>query len=273
MSRKKNLDAFKKGVSTERSRAKLIVAAAGIFALLLIAFYLLRTDKVIEKEGPVALPKFSAIPDIGERKKAFFEFLIPFIESSNEKVLELRAEVEKLQGAFEKNGSLNEKQLQRLREIEIQYEFNPDDGINAQTFRDVMARVDIIPPSLALAQAALESAWGTSRFAQQGNNLYGIWCYEPGCGLIPRRRPPGRTYEVQRFDSPRQCFDAYIHNLNTNSHYGSMRAIRRALRRNGSEIRGYDLAEGLSRYSEEGFTYVSKVQSLIGANNLGEYDR
>lgn len=270
---KTTVETLQKGVTTERSRARILIASAGVFALLLIAFYVVRKDKaVVEMDGPVSMPKFSDIPDIKERKKAFFEFLTPFIESSNEEVLKLRKELIKLQKAYVANGRLNEEQAKRFREIETLYEFNPDDGVSEQEFRDVLARVDIVPPSLALAQAALESAWGTSRFAQEGNNLYGIWCYEPGCGLIPRRRPPGKTYEVQSFDSPRQCFEEYIHNLNTNVHYGSMRAIRRALRRNGSEIRGYDLAEGMSRYSQEGFTYVSKVQNLIGANGLGAYD-
>ncbi len=274
MTRNKNVEALKEGVSMERSRARLLVAAAGLFAVLLTIFYFYRSGPIERvSRKPVTLPDFSKVVDIAERKKAFFDFLVPFIESSNREVLRLREEVLDLQEVFEKKGALSNRELDRLREIELSYKFNPDDGVDALTFRDVLARVDIIPPSLALAQAALESAWGTSRFATKGNNLYGIWCYEPGCGMIPRRRPAGKTYEVQSFSNPRECFDAYIYNLNTNSVYGSMRAIRRALRRSDATITGYELAVGMTRYSQEGYVYVGKVQSLISSNRLAEYDK
>ncbi len=76
-----------------------------------------------------------------------------------------------------------------------------------------------------------------------------MWCYEPGCGIVPRKRPTGKTYEVAKYETPRDSFAAYFKNLNTNRYYLEMRAIRRSFRGKELAFSGHDLAEGLSRYS------------------------
>jgi len=223
-------------------------------------------------ERSVELPDFAAIEDARERKKQFFAFLLPFAEEANETALAQRKVVLDLQKKREKRGSLSKRDLRILNELLVEYEFEPIEQVGERTFHDLLSRIDIIPPSLALAQAALESGWGTSRFAKQGNNLFGIWCYEPGCGLVPKRRPPGKTYEVKSYPTPAESFADYIKNLNTNKAYASMRAIRRALRRNDAKLTGFDLAEGLERYSQERWLYVQKVQDLIRSNQIAKYD-
>lgn len=275
MARKPNMKYLKDDRPANKSRARLIVSLAGLFGLLLVVIYFFfsASEVVIEeKEEPVTLPNFNAIKDISERKKAFFDFLLPYIENSNEQILILREEVKTLKTTFEQSNDLSESAVQRVRELQAKYKLDTDDGIEAQSFLDLLSRIDVIPPSLALAQAALESGWGTSRFARKGNNLYGIWCYELGCGMVPKKRTAGKKHEVQTFLSPKGCFDSYAHNLNTNPSYGRMRAIRRALRRNGKELAGVDLAEGMERYSEEGYYYVEKVQRVIRSNALEQFD-
>ncbi|MCH6256903.1 glucosaminidase domain-containing protein [Puniceicoccaceae bacterium K14] len=256
----------------KQNRAQLVVWLSGVFALsLVIIYFVFRSGPVVE-EDPVVMPDFSKIKDIQERKNAFFDFLLPFIEESNKHTLKVRREVKKLSAAYDKSGKLSEKTVERIRTLQATYKFDEEDEIDEYTFVDLLSRIDIIPASLALSQAALESGWGTSRFALEGNNLYGIWCYKPGCGMIPKRRPAGRSYEVQSFLSPKGCFDSYILNLNTNPHYGSLRAIRRAIRRNEGQLVGVDLAEGLERYSEEGFLYIEKIQRIIRSNDLERFD-
>ena len=127
-------------------------------------------------------------------------------------------------------------------------------------------RVDIIPVALALVQAANESAWGTSRFATQGNNFFGQWCYQAGCGLVPAARVPGADHEVARFSSPYHSVAAYFANLNTNPAYRPLRDIRYRLRQQDAPVTAIALARGLSQYSERGETYVGELISMIRNN-------
>ena len=132
--------------------------------------------------------------------------------------------------------------------------------------------MDIIPPSLVMAQAANESAWGTSRFATQGNNLFGQWCFNQGCGLVPRSRPEGMSHEVEVFDSPYQSIRSYITNLNRHNAYQGLRDRRDALRAQGQFPDGATLAGGLEAYSERGQAYVHEIRAMINSNGLPDYD-
>ena len=219
------------------------------------------------------MPDFQDIDDISERKAAFFSFLEPFSEDANRAIRRDRARLLAAERRF-LNGPLGRREIRWLRQQMEAYgiEADPDAPLDGEALEKLELRMDIIPPSLALAQAALESGWGTSRFAQQGNNLFGIWCYEPGCGIVPERRPAGATYEVKSYPTPRQSFEDYMRNLNSNAAYRSLWLIREQRRLNGEPITGYALAEGLYRYSQEEWAYVSKVQNLILNNNLEKYD-
>ena len=129
-------------------------------------------------------------------------------------------------------------------------------------------RVDIIPASLVLAQAANESAWGTSRFTLEGNNIFGQWCYEEGCGIVPRRRAAGATHEVRRFETIEEAVAAYFVNINTNPVYQYLRELRAQMRVQQLELNPLVLAFGLGRYSERGGNYIDEVQSIIIQNDL-----
>lgn len=269
MRRKPNLK-WLRGVDWEKgSQRDLAVFIAG--ACLFMILGSLFMDLMIS-EDEREMPDFAMISDISERKQAFFEYMLPFAEEANDKIIEQRVEVENFLSEFLRKGKLARRGNARVDALLEEYKFEPVETFEEQTFKDLLSRVDEIPPSLALSQAALESAWGSSRFAREGYNLFGMWCYEPGCGMIPRRRPAGQSYEVSKYDSPQESFAAYIKNLNTNRHYVGMRSIRRELRRTEEKLNGYDLAVGLDRYSQEGWNYISKVQSLIRSNRLGRFD-
>ena len=138
--------------------------------------------------------------------------------------------------------------------------------------QQLLLRVDKVPASLALSQAAIESAWGTSRFAVKGNNLFGQWCYKKGCGLVPLRRNAGSNHEVAKFASVANSVNAYMRNINTHRAYADLRANRAQLRQAEQDVTGHLLAENLMFYSELREVYVHEVQAVIRINKLAQYD-
>jgi Bax protein len=129
-----------------------------------------------------------------------------------------------------------------------------------------LARVDTVPLSLVLAQAANESSWGQSRFAQEGNNLFGEWCFREGCGIVPEQRSAGKSHEVAAFDSVNASVRSYLHNLNTGRAYAALRKLRQQARAAGEAPKAMVLASGLARYSERGLAYVHEIKAMIRSN-------
>ncbi len=220
-----------------------------------------------------SLPDFTGIRDIKERKTAFFGFLLPFIREANGEIRRQRVQLENLRKKREFS-DLNRRDIWWLEEharafgIDIDKEQLEWDDL----IEELELRMDEIPPSLSLAQASLESAWGTSRFAKKGNNLFGIRCYKPGCGTVPRLRPAGASYEVTSYPSPLGSFKDYMILLNSNPVYRQMWILRRNARLNGDPLEGSVLAGGLRRYSSEGEAYIQKVRKMIRDNSLQEFD-
>lgn len=245
-----------------------ILISGGSIALV-IALALLRPGPLWHR----SLPDFQRIDDIGERKEAFFEFLLPYVEEANAGIASQRRHLQRLSGRVG-NAPLDRRSRYWLEQLAEEHQVELGSGPEELqvAILELLLRVDRIPASLALAQAALESGWGTSRFAQKGNNLYGIWCYDPGCGIVPLHRPTGASYEVARYRSPAECFSAYINALNANPAYRPLWTLRQQARLNGDRPAGYQLAGGLRRYSQEGDRYISKVRSVIQGNDLAELD-
>src|SRR5690606_15885495 len=113
-------------------------------------------------------------------------------------------------------------------------------------------RINKVPPSLVLTQAANESAWGTSRFALDANNLFGQWCFTEGCGIVPANRATDAKHEVKHFDSVQDAVASYLRNINTHRAYRVLRKLRLELENKGEIASGYQLAGELGSYSERG---------------------
>jgi Bax protein len=160
-----------------------------------------------------------------------------------------------------------------LWDLARKYDVKTDDLHDIGFISRLLHRVDVLPPSLVLAQAANESAWGTSRFAQKGNNLFGQWCYTEGCGLVPANRSDEYHYEVKSFSSVEEAINAYFRNLNTFPVYQDLRVIRQSLRDDSKPIDGISLTEGLGRYSTRGAEYIDDLKRMIYKNDLLERDR
>ena len=139
---------------------------------------------------------------------------------------------------------------------------------------ELLKRVDELPPSLVLAQAANESAWGMSRFAQQGRALFGQWCFKAGCGMVPDGREAGAAYyAVRAFPSVAASVRSYYQNLNTHRAYRSLRNLRAHLRDQGLPMDSMQLAEAIGVYSQRGDDYIKEIQTIIRQNDLqARYD-
>lgn len=214
------------------------------------------------------LPDFSRYTDTQERKQAFFDFLFPRVALANQQVLALRNRVESLsdqESLAPSEEAFLDQQAERLR---VEAPVGSEESFEALTHR-----LDIIPPSLVLAQAANESAWGTSRFAREGNNLFGQWCFSPGCGLVPANRTEGAEHEVATFESPYQSVRSYITNLNRHPEYADLRNDREQLREENRMPTGPALAPGLAAYSERGNDYIEEILGMMRTNKLHRYDR
>ena len=126
--------------------------------------------------------------------------------------------------------------------------------------------------SLVLVQVVNESVWGWSRFAQEVNNLFGIWTYDEDKGIKPLNREEGKTHLVRIFDDYGESVSYYMHTLNSHPAYRELREIRQQLRTSGQEIDGHKLAAGLEKYSARGQVYIELIRSLIRQNRWAQLD-
>ena len=225
---------------------------------------------VVTPPPAVALPDFASYVDVKEKKSAFFEYLLPLVRFSNQLVRVDRDLFKRVQSDPINLKSPEAKKI--TRRLNSRYRIVPERFPNLSFLEELDKRIGQIPESLALAQAAKESGWGTSRFSKQANNLFGQWCFTQGCGIVPARRSKGMTHEIQKFDSVGDAIEAYVHNLNTHRAYSSMREKRYSFLKQGKSPSGSELAITLTEYSERGAIYGQEVASLIRYNKLEEYD-
>lgn len=227
-------------------------------------------EKVREGE-PVAnffLAKFpqgiSELDSIEQRKRIFIQILLPIVLSENEKIITDRRKLVTIinRKSFKKDADwLNEK----FQQYKVKNN-NP---------KELLLKMDIIPPSLAIAQAAYESGWGTSRFAIEGNALFGQWSWKENNGMIPEDRGEDEKHEISKFNQIRYAVSAYKNNLNTHPFYDEFRkerARQRAGRLSGS-ISGMKLIEHVHKYSIRGNDYVLGLKKIIEQNALQDFDK
>jgi Bax protein len=158
--------------------------------------------------------------------------------------------------------------LQKLAE---QYKLGKPHFSQAETWRVLLARVDIIPNSLIIAQAVNESNWGRSRFAVYGNNYFGQQCYTPGCGIVPKKRPASSKMEVRKFKDLYDSVKNYVLNLDTNARYRDFRKLRADLRKENRKLDSLKLTPGLKGYAER-TNYAQSIQNIIKKYRLQQYD-
>lgn len=206
---------------------------------------------------------------VSDKKNIFFRLVGSGILQANEKIMSEREHLLK---------AINNKDIQEnewLASLGVKYKVikQESDKLDHQALTKLRKRVDIVPPSLALAQAAEESGWGTSRFAIKGNSLFGQWDFS-GKGIKPKeQRAELGNYGIAAFDSPQDSIEAYMLNLNTHRAYERMRQKRAVFRQQNKEPTGWDLAKTLDKYSERGNDYVKSLHAIMSYNKLNDADQ
>ncbi|KGJ95264.1 glucosaminidase domain-containing protein [Colwellia psychrerythraea] len=204
----------------------------------------------------------SEIP-VKQKKQVFFRLMAPLVLISNENILAERQTV--------KSAPLSSKALLVIAKKYRLFNNTPLTLTENQR-QQLLQQVDIMPPSLALAQAAEESGWATSRFTEEGNAFFGQWDFS-GKGMIPKQqRKELGNYGLARFDSPLDSVEGYMLNINTTSAYKKLRVLRAKLRQENKAITGLELAGTLDKYSERGQAYIDGLRSMIRYNKLEDVD-
>ncbi|WP_290583020.1 glucosaminidase domain-containing protein [Ketobacter sp.] len=205
-----------------------------------------------------------------DKKRYFFFILAPMVLRANETIARQRAFVEGMQQVPQ----WTDADTAQLRAIAEEYGVAaPASPGDSAAFAALLARVDVVPASLAMAQAAIESGWGTSRFASEGNALFGQWTWGEGAIAPERVRTELGNYGIKAFKTPFESITAYMHNLNTHQAYAELRRMRSAARSAGEPLSGKALAAGLLKYSERGEAYVKELRALIRVNRLSAVDQ
>ncbi|WP_022942409.1 glucosaminidase domain-containing protein [Psychromonas hadalis] len=197
------------------------------------------------------------------KKRIFLRMMLPLILLANENILAERKTI--------KTSSLT---ASALVNIAIKYRLIKDKNtpLTDQLITALLTQVDIIPPSLALAQTVEESGWGTSRFAHEGNAFFGQWDFS-GNGIKPKQqRKALGNYGIARFDSPLASVEGYMLNINRASAYSALRTLRAQQRSKNKSSSGVLLAGTLIKYSERGEAYIKGLRALMAYNHLDQAD-
>ncbi|MFN3162028.1 MAG: glucosaminidase domain-containing protein [Pseudohongiellaceae bacterium] len=261
-------------LSRVQELAMAAVTAVGIFVLTLLVAINGPADRTeVPAMEPISVfPDFANIPDIDVKKQQFFDFLEDYIVAENEVIAATREQLRPYVDIVNSGVALSPRERRWILELAEQYRVDTEELSDHGIVTVLWRRVDVVPVSLALAQAANESAWGTSRFTLEGNNLFGQWCYEEGCGIVPARRRQGATHEVKAFESVTSGVQAYLRNINSNPSYQDLRELREDMRYRDEPLNSLRLATGLSRYSQRRSAYVDEVQNIILQNKLQDRD-
>lgn len=214
---------------------------------------------------------FDQLQDVKLKKKLFYLITLPIIHESNRLILEDREMVINIEKKFLR-ADLNENEVNETVRLAVKYKLDYS-TIDLKLYRDLKQRINIIPVSLALAQAIVESGWGQSRFALKGNALYGQWTTNEQKGIIPEDRDEDKTHAVRKFENLQQSVQAYMHNINTHRAYYSFRVVRRIAERVQYTDPISAKVKFLAAYAEIGQEYVDKLELIIESNKLREFDR
>ena len=221
-----------------------------------------RQKKLVKPVALTLLPnEIKMIENTKKRKDFFIQIVLPLILKENGNI---RLDRKRLFSIINKSNNTNlEKKW--LNKKYKQY------GIPSKDLSVLKIRMDEIPVSLALAQAAKETGWGTSRFAQEGNALFGQWTWS-GEGLKPKEADQNQGHKVMKFNVLQASVRAYQRNLNTHSTYKEFRKERAELRDQGKPLDSIILSQFLNEYAETGNQYVEVLQQIIKQNNLKDFD-
>ena len=228
--------------------------------------YDLKSIRNGQKVKPIYLTKLpkdlKTLGDTKIKRELFIKIILPLILDENEKIVEDRKKLFKI---LSKNFNTVGERVWLNRRFK---EYKIDDHDLAK----LKMRMDIIPVSIAIAQAANESGWGTSRFALEGNALFGQWTWSKK-GISPKNKDPDQNHKILQFQILKASVRAYKNNLNTHNAYQEFREARAKIRQEGKEINGLDLTKYLKNYAAIKEKYVAILENIIKRNSLTDFDK
>ena len=227
--------------------------------------YDLRTVRNEKLVKPIYFTQFPRdldnLKSVQLKKETFLKIVLPLVVAENEKILDDR---EKLKNLIDKKFT-TDAEKQWLRQKLLEYKVKKSD------LKELMIKMDMIPVSIALAQAAKESGWGTSRFALEGNAIFGQWTWD-GQGIAPLKRDGDKNHKILKFPILRASVKAYKNNLNTHKSYSKFRDKRQQLRNKNKNITGLALTDTLKNYAQTGSEYTRILNQIITQNRLSDFE-
>jgi Bax protein len=221
-----------------------------------------RNKKLVQPIYFTQFPKdLNALKNIRLKKETFIKIVLPLIVAENEKILSERKKLKLVSG----KKFTTDQEKQWLRQKLLEYKVKKGNMV------ELMVRMDIIPTSIALAQAAKESGWGTSRFALEGNAIFGQWTWS-GNGIEPLDRESNENHKILKFPILRASVKAYQNNLNTHKSYSNFREKRSFMREKNNKISGLELTETLKNYAQTGSEYTKILIQIIKQNRLTDFE-
>ncbi len=221
-----------------------------------------RETKLVKPVALTLLPgEIKMIESTKKRKEFFIQIVLPLVLKENNNIRLDRKTLFKI---------INKSNNTKLEKKWIEKKYKQY-GVTSKDLTTLKIRMDEIPVSLALAQAAKETGWGTSRFAQEGNALFGQWTWS-GEGLKPKEADENKGHKVMKFNVLQASVRAYQRNLNTHRSYKNFRLARAHLRDNNQPLDSLILSQFLKNYAETGNQYVEVLQKIINQNNLKDFD-
>jgi Bax protein len=226
--------------------------------------------------------KFSSTLPVPVKKALFYRLMLPLVMHANVMTMTLREGLLKAREEFEADGTISPESLQVVQRVAIllpgmeaedAQALQKDHDEMGRLLEDLIYRVDVVPAGLALGQAAYESGYGTSRFATEGNSLFGQWTYK-GDGLKPKeqRTSSKGDHRIKAFEWPFDSVRGYFINLMSHRAYEDFRRLRAEMRAAGEPLSSMKLADGLVRYSERGQEYVDSLKGIMRVNKLDVAD-
>jgi Bax protein len=268
-------------ISQQKRKVELAFAGVVSVALISLTFAVTKlaptyepiAEVLVASKPIVVFPDFASIPNIKAKKQQFFDFLQDYVRYENGSVSDLRLQLRSYADIADSGAPLSGLERDWVVDLAIVYNVDTNTTTDRVLVNELLLKVDVIPASIVLAQAANESAWGTSRFALEGNNVFGQWCFVEGCGIVPNRRVEGATHEVKSFDTIEDAIESYFLNINSHPLYIGFRQERARFRQLGQSLDPFLLVQELGRYSQRGENYIDEVQTMIQQNELRQRDR
>ena len=213
---------------------------------------------------------FSEIQDVPTKKKLFYLITLPLIYNTNVSIMKERRMAINIEKKFARK-ELNKNETNEVIRLSKKYKLDYSE-INMKLFRKLKQRINVIPVSLALGQAIIESGWGQSRFATEGNAIYGQWTTSEDKGIIPQDRDEDKTHAVLKFNNLSESVEAYMYNINTHLAYYNFRVVRAI----DEKVKYTDpismKVKYLAAYAEIGEKYVNQLELIIASNKLQNFD-